>query len=230
MHLDLHVHTALGSPCSEFFLEELAEAILMAGLHTAVITDHWTTAAVPELRALLGDHKCDVIAGIEITTEYGDFLVFDEDEASLDTTQPALTIVPFDEAIERGFIAPDRAVIWAHPCSQNFGQPPADALPDDVLAQVLRHVTAIEGVNGHCQRMMRWQRAPLAEHPGWRALQIARRFGLPVTYGSDAHDRDSFQLVTTLFHDDIRSAGDLIAAIKANRIADRTEFYFGTLD
>ncbi len=225
MLLDIHVHTSFGSPCSHFTLGELCRAIQEQKLATVVITDHWTTAAGPELSGMLRPWRCDIITGVEITTDYGDFLVFCVDSDALTERMPAGNVVAFAQAIEVGVVSDANAVIWAHPCSAATGLP-ADRLPEDELAWVMQHVDAVEGMNGHVQKASAAKSVAPRESANWRAVQLAQRFDKPVTYGSDCHEAWTFQTITTLFEDDISSAEELIAAINERRLVDKTDVYF----
>jgi len=229
MLLDLHVHTEFGSDCSEFSLDELREAIVSWGMSTVVITDHWTTKAAPELRSMLGDHACTVIVGMEITTEYGDFVVFSEDEAALAAVAPEGVKMQFGDAVAAGIVAPHNAIIWVHPCHPTMGAPAADVLPPDEQASIVQAIDAIEGINGRNQReQVDWDMAS-GPPPDWRAVQIAQRWNLPITCSSDSHSARSFHTVTTEFDCEITSAAELIAAIKQNRIVPTHQSYFDAL-
>lgn len=85
--IDLHMHTTASDGRST--PRELARHLAGAGITTAAVTDHDTTAAIAEVRAAAGRRGMRVITGIEITAVqdaedvhmlgYG----FDPDEAGL---------------------------------------------------------------------------------------------------------------------------------------------------
>lgn len=227
MLLDIHMHTSFGSPCSDFTLNELCSAIQEQKPPTVVITDHWTTAAGPELKKLLGPWRCNILTGVEITTDYGDFLVFSADSHDLMKRIPQGSMLPFCRAVEAGVISDANAVVWAHPCSA-VNALPADYLPRKEIEWVMRHVDAIEGLNGQVQRKCAAKHVSQHGSANWRAIQLARQFDKPITYGSDCHEAWTFQTITTLFEDDISTPEELIAAIKQRRLVDKTDVYFPT--
>lgn len=225
MLLDIHVHTSFGSPCSRFTLGDLCSAIQKQKLPTVVVTDHWTTAAGPELKDLLGPWRCNIITGVEITTDYGDFLVFSVDSNDIMERIPPGNMLPFERAIEAGIVADANAVVWAHPC-RTVTSVPAHCLPDEDLERIMEHVDAVEGVNGNVQRSNRQKSVAPRDSANWRAVELARRFDKPITYGSDCHEVWTFQTITTLFEDDISTADELITAFKQRRLVDKTDVYF----
>ena len=71
MLLDVHVHTSHGSPCSRFALMELVSAIRQERLPAVVITEHWRMDTNDKLKLMLTGTPCNIIAGVEISTEAG---------------------------------------------------------------------------------------------------------------------------------------------------------------
>ncbi|HEY6360926.1 MAG TPA: PHP domain-containing protein [Vicinamibacterales bacterium] len=63
--IDLHLHTTASD--GGLSPGELVEHAAAAGLHVMAVTDHDTTAAVPDVQALARTHGIDAISGIEIT-------------------------------------------------------------------------------------------------------------------------------------------------------------------
>ena len=63
--IDLHLHTTASD--GRLSPGELVEQAAAAGLHVMAVTDHDTTAAVPDVQALARARGIDAISGIEIT-------------------------------------------------------------------------------------------------------------------------------------------------------------------
>lgn len=76
MIVDLHCHTRYGSPCSYMTPEEMLQQAVKVGLDGLCITEHeipWDRDATKRLSDQFG---ILVIGGMEVSTEYGEVLVF----------------------------------------------------------------------------------------------------------------------------------------------------------
>jgi hypothetical protein len=70
---DLHIHSHY-SPCSIISPKMILKRAKKAGLNGIAITDHHTLKAYSILKRLNKDKNFEIIAGEEITTQYGDVL------------------------------------------------------------------------------------------------------------------------------------------------------------
>ena len=66
---DLHTHTYYSDGTSS--PQELIEAALSAGVDAVALTDHNTTAGLPEFLAIAKEHGIEGIPGVEFSTDYG---------------------------------------------------------------------------------------------------------------------------------------------------------------
>ncbi len=169
MRLDLHVH----SRYSEDSRQDVATILRTArarGLDGVAITDHDTLAGSLEAVALNQDPAFHVIPGVEYATDQGHVLgYFVEREPELSGAAPdARGLRPWREVVEAIHAAGGLAFL-AHPFSR----------PREVPPEVWEAVDGVEVFN--CRAHGRNPRANL------EAAAVARRFGLAVSAGSDAH-------------------------------------------
>ena len=76
MIMDIHCHTRYGSSCSYMSPEEMLRQAVQVGLDGLCITEHdipWDRDAIKKLSDRFG---ILVVGGIEVSTEYGEVLVF----------------------------------------------------------------------------------------------------------------------------------------------------------
>ncbi|HEY5999131.1 MAG TPA: PHP domain-containing protein [bacterium] len=162
--IDLHVHTHLSGDNAADPEECVARAI-ERGLQGIAFTEHYSYGVSEPIEGLRERYRAAllVVRGVEFSTAEGHCLVF-----GVDTDRLCAPYAPAAELVrlvgERG-----GAVIPSHPYRGG-----GTGLGDCILA--LRGITAVEGHNG-CN----------AGGLNRRAIEAARRLGLPVTGGSDAH-------------------------------------------
>jgi len=197
MKIDLHVHTNVSSPCSLIDPERVIALAMQAGLDGICVTEHDEIEGAEVASALGRKHGFPVFRGIEIYTEMGDMLVFGlyEDAGGWK--------VPFEELLERCRSA-GAVIVPAHCCrvtgelARVHGPERADWL--------MRNVDAVETYNVGC-----------TPQGNSAALELARRFDLPGTWGSDSHHEFQIGRCYTVFKDSIDSDEALVAALKAGR-------------
>jgi predicted metal-dependent phosphoesterase TrpH len=201
MKLDLHLHTTRHSPDSVMDPFAMLRRARDVGLNGVVITEHdwlWTETELQELRAAAPDLV--VLAGIEVSAREGHFLVYG-------VTNPF--------AVPRGIGVAELcrevhrqggAVVAAHPFrwGQRF---------DDILT---RHRPELDGLELMTKNMDAEGRR--------RAAEIHRRRSLAGMGSSDAHSLDELGCCYTEFADPVRSALDLVAAIRARRVTARENY------
>ncbi len=132
-------------------------------------------------------------AGLEMTCEWGDFLLFGED---LSEFQGYTGRFP-REKLPRD----DIAIVWAHP----YRFYPEDVV-ESIKWDVAGYIDAVEVMNGNCMRSNPYANV--------LALKMAKKIKKPAVAGSDAHSREMFFMTYTRFKNDIGSYSDFITAIK----------------
>lgn len=183
--IETHLHTPIISPCGRLTPEELVEGYLRAGFSAITVTDHFHPDAFRHagidmdredaFRAYLEGYRQVLRAaeGTHLRVYYGaelrfrgcgnDYLLygFDDDLLAKPGEIWAMGIVRFSELAR----AAGALLIQAHPY-RDYCLPVAPYLIDGV-----------EGVNRH----------DVHENHNRLAVEYARRYGLPMTGGSDCH-------------------------------------------
>ena len=204
---EAHVHTAEISPCGEIPARELAELYAAAGYSTLFVTDHIYKSIFDKFGDISWEEKVDrfligyreakargeelgltVLLGAEFgfkNSEGGknDYLVYGIDRDFLLGAERALTegldfFVPY--AAENGI-----PIIQAHPYRTG-------------CVPVPERVSAIEIYNGH----------PRHENHNEMAEALALEWGLPGTYGSDAHRAHEIATTAILTEKKIESGAE----------------------
>jgi predicted metal-dependent phosphoesterase TrpH len=194
MKFDLHLHTSRHSPDSVMTPEALVDQALRLGLNGVVITEHdwlWTEEELDVLRDQAPGLV--VLAGIEVSTREGHFLVYG-------------VANPF--ALPRGIAVKELcrevhrqggAVVAAHP--YRWGQP-----FDGILA---RGAAALDGLELMTSNM--------DEECRRRAAEAAQRHGLAGLGSSDAHRVETLGVCYTVFDSPIRTAAGLVEALRCGK-------------
>jgi len=193
LSVELHAHSALsydGRDSVELLLEQ-AEAV---GLDALAITDHDEIDASLRAAELAPDYGLVGIRGMEVTSSAGHVLALGIGEA----VPPGLPFQDTLEAIrERGGIA-----VVPHPFQESRSGVLANVSKDDLAA-----ADAIEVYNSRL----------LTGRANRQAARYARRRGLPMTAGSDAHISEMVgQAITRLDAAEPTEAG-ILDAISAGR-------------
>jgi len=195
--IDMHVHTNYSSPCSLIAPDRAVITAMEAGLDGICITEHDAIDGADVAAELGRKHGFPVFRGIEIYTELGDMLVYGLYRSA------AAWKTPFEELREECARA-GAVLVPAHSCrvtgelERIHGAERADWL--------MRNVDALETHNGGCTRQ-----------GNDAALELAQRYGLAGTGGSDAHHEFQMGRCYTVFKDSIKTDEDLIAALKSRR-------------
>jgi len=200
LRLDIHVHTSPGSRCSELSVCSYLQAAARLELDVICLTNHGEIADFEEMVSRAAD-DLTIIAGVEISSKVGDFLVFSKD---LDFLRTLAAEQPLPGRIER---PAHTAVVWAHPFAGNVGG--LDAA-ERYIRDMAAEVDGIEVYNGN------WPDNNVSA----LAHRIASEYGLAELGGSDAHRQENLMRCWTEFETEIKNAADLIAAIlKRNTVA-----------
>lgn len=196
MIIDLHIHTNLGSICSQLGPDELLERAQKLGIDAVCITDHHSHRGADKMIEYARGSGYPIFRGVEIYTELGDMLVFG---LKRDTKYHLTT---FEELVE--MTEADGAVIVpSHPCR---GWDPKHRHAHVFPRETLGHIVAIETHNG-----------ANAVRSNELARGIAEELGLPGTGGSDAHALWQVGKCVTVFERDIHNQEELISELRAGR-------------
>ena len=197
MIIDLHIHSAEGSPCSSAPLSDLVVEAKRIGLDGICLTDHnhvWRRETIDELQK---EHGFLILRGNEITTDQGDMLVFGfEDDVK--------GIIPLDE-LRKMVLQNNGFIIAAHPFRGflTFGIGQLGLTTEKAIARPLfQHVDAIEVLN-----------SKVSEKENLFSSQVAEGLRLPGTGGSDAHEVEEVGIYATRFFDIITSEKDFLKAL-----------------
>jgi predicted metal-dependent phosphoesterase TrpH len=196
MIVDLHIHTNLGSICSQLGPEELLERVRQMGIDAICVTEHHSHRGANKMVEYAADSGVPVFRGVEIYTELGDMLVYGlkrETRYHLTTFEELQAMADEDGAV----------IVPAHPC-RGWGRKHkhAHVFPRELLG----HVTAIETLNG--ANTLRSNDA---------AIAIAEECGLHGTGGSDAHALWQVGKCVTVFERDIANEEELVTELREGR-------------
>jgi predicted metal-dependent phosphoesterase TrpH len=197
INIDIHVHTT-ASPCSIFPPESLVSLAIEKNVPVIVTTNHHDSVGDAKyLSSKLTGHGIKFFPGLEMTNEWGDFLVFGENLRKFQGFMRAFpkNLLPRD----------DIAVIWAHPYRFYTYEE-----VEEIKNLVAPYIDAVEGINGNCLRSN-----PNANRT---AILLAKKLGKPAVAGSDAHSPDMFFNAYTRFLSPINSYADFIRAIKEGNL------------
>jgi hypothetical protein len=188
--LDLHVHSHLSGDNAADPEECIARAV-EKGLHGIVFTEHYRYDFSQPIEALARRYRDSllVLRGVEFSAAEGHCLVY-----GVDTDRLCAPYAPVEDLI-RLVNGRGGAVVPSHPYRGGSG------LGDRILS--LAGMAAVEGHNG-CN----------AGGFNQRAIAAARRLGLPVTGGSDAHLPAEVGSCVTLFRERV-TAGNLVPLLRA---------------
>jgi len=197
--VDLHTHTRHGSSCSYMEPVDLLRQARLVGLDAVCITEHNVPWDLSSLRALAPRGPPRVFAGMEVSTELGDVLVFG-----------ANGVPPGIGRAEELRALVDRAggvMIAAHPF-RRFFVPGVQASVEEALASPLFElVDAVEVFNGGGSR--REQEF---------AIEVVSRLLLPAVAGSDSHAPHTIGCCYTAFERPLATMEDLIGELKSGRV------------
>ncbi len=197
MNVDLHTHTYPASDCSRITYRDYIAWCVTNQVEAVALTNHGDVGDNLKLGPALAAEGVLLIDGVEISTLFGDFIIFSPDLDLLATFRDVQD-VPRD-----GDLPEDAVVVWVHPGAG--GGRSGSAYYPGIERMVAGIVDAVEVYNGS------W----LAERYVSTAERLAAQLGVPRTGGSDAHDAAQLMQCYTELPDPVRSTADVVTAVKA---------------
>lgn len=193
LSVELHAHSALsydGRDSVELLLEQ-AEAV---GLDAIAITDHDEIAASLEAAELAPEYGLVGIPGMEVTSRAGHVLALGVEES-------VPSGLPFQETLEAIWGQGGIAVV-PHPFQESRS---------GVLANISKgELAAADAIEVYNSRL-------LTGRANRQAARFARRRGLPMTAGSDAHINEMVGQAVTLVDAGESSVDAILSAIADGR-------------
>jgi hypothetical protein len=200
MNVDLHTHTYPASDCSRISYRDYIAWCVDNAVEAVALTNHGDISDNLKLGPALAAEGVLLIDGIEISTLFGDFVVFSADRDYLGTLRS------MQDAPRPGTLPDDAAVVWVHPGAG--GGRSGSAYYPGIESMVAGAVHAVEIYNGS------W----LGERYIDAAEHIAESLGVARTGGSDAHDPEQLMTCYTEFPDQITSTADVVQALQLGRV------------
>ena len=188
---DLHVHTNASRDG-----ESSVEAVLAAaaGLDAVAITDHDTTEG--SICALAAQNPgILIIPGIEVSTKQGHLLVLGTTQV-LTPKQDVLTTIAEAKALGAVTIVPHPFHRWRHGVGLR-------------CKEALLAADAVEALNSRY----------IIGTANQKAAKMAKKYGRPVTAGSDAHNCKFVGFGVTEIEAEGRSVAAILDAIRAGRVS-----------
>jgi len=204
LKIDLHVHTNPLSPDSFMSAEQAIETAKEIGLDGICFTEHDRAWQLSEIHFLREKHNFRVFRGVEVMLRGGiEMLVFglNMDFTSLLQLSDLRNMV----TAAKGFM------VYAHPFRglPELTMSDLDAALEIALGKVdITSIDAVEGRNG--------RHKDIYNQP---ALEMAARYNLKTTGGSDAHRVDEIGTCVTVFESTITTDAELLNELKAGRFA-----------
>ncbi len=199
MNVDLHTHTYPASDCSHITFREYVAWCVALSIEAVALTNHGDISDNLKLAPALAAEGVLLLHGIEISTLFGDFVVFSPD------TDYLSTLAAVQDAPRAGEVPDDAAVVWVHPAAG--GGRSGSAYYPGLERMVAGVVDAVEVYNGS------W----LGERYVTTAEQIAAQLGAARTGGSDAHEAGQLMACYTELPDPVRTTADVVNALKQRR-------------
>jgi hypothetical protein len=199
MNVDLHTHTYPASDCSHISYRDYIAWCVDNAVEAVALTNHGDISDNRKLGPALEAEGVVLIHGVEISTLFGDFVVFSPDLDYLGTLRAV------QDAPRPGSVPDHAAVVWVHPGAG--GGRSGSAYYPGIESMVAGAVDAVEVYNGQ------W--------PGERyvavAEQIAATLGVARTGGSDAHQPSGLMTCYTQLPDPVAGTADVVDALRMGR-------------
>jgi predicted metal-dependent phosphoesterase TrpH len=199
VNVDLHTHTYPASDCSRISYRDYIAWCVDHDVEAVALTNHGDLSDNRRLGPALAAEGVLLIDGIEISTLFGDFVIFSADLDYLDTLRAV------QDAPRAGDVPDHAAVVWVHPGAG--GGRSGSAYYPGIERIVAGVVNAVEVYNGS------W----LDDRYVQIAEQIAADLGVARTGGSDAHDPGALGACFTELRDPVASTADVVRELRRGR-------------
>ena len=200
LKIDLHVHTNPLSPDSFMSAEQAIETAKEIGLDGICFTEHDRAWQLSEIHFLREKHDFPVFRGVEVMLRGGiEMLVFG---LNIDFT----SLLQLSD-LRKMVTAAKGFMVYAHPCRglPELTVSDSAAALEITLGKVdITSIDAVEGRNG--------RNKDIYNQP---ALEMAARFNLKDTGGSDAHAVDEIGTSVTVFDRNVSTDEELLNELKA---------------
>jgi predicted metal-dependent phosphoesterase TrpH len=196
MLVDLHTHTYPASTCSSITYRDYVAWCADRAVEAVALTNHGDASDNRKLEPALAAEGVLLIHGVEISTLFGDFVVFSPDLDYLDTLRPVQDALRAEEVPEHA------AVVWVHPIAG--GGRSGSVFYPGLERMVAPAIHGVEVYNGN------W----LGQRYVEGASSIARQFALAQTGGSDAHTPGALGRCATQLPDPVRATADVVDALR----------------
>jgi len=196
VNVDLHTHTYPASDCSRISHRDYISWCVDNAVAAVALTNHGDISDNLSLRPALAAEGVLLIDGVEISTLFGDFVVFSPNLDYLGTLRDV------QEALRPETVPRDAAVVWVHPAAG--GGRSGSAYYPGIESMVAGAVHAVEVFNGS------W----LDRQYVVGAEEIAASLGVARTGGSDAHRPEQLMTCYTELPDPITTTADVVSALR----------------
>ena len=203
MNVDLHTHTYPASTCSHISYRDYIGWCRDHGVEAVALTNHGDVGDNRRLQGALAAEGVLLVHGVEISTLFGDFVIFSPDLDYLEGFRDV------QDALRPGDVPDDAAVVWVHPGAG--GGRSGSAYYSGLERHVAETIDAVEVYNGS------WLGARYVEV----AERIAAQLGVARTAGSDAHELEDLMRCYTELPDPVSSTADVVAALKGRSTIPR---------
>lgn len=201
VRIDLHTHTYPASSCSVTTFQDYIARCRELGLEAIALTNHGDIDDNRRLEAPLADMGVLLVHGVEISTMFGDYVIFSPD---LDYLSGLRDVQDLPRPQE---IPPHAAVVWVHPAAG--GGRSGAAYYRSLEQTVAPVVDAVELYNGT------WLDRRYVDE----ARRIADELGVPTTGGSDAHRPEHIMACYTEIPGTVASTADVVTALKVGIVS-----------
>jgi predicted metal-dependent phosphoesterase TrpH len=199
MNVDLHTHTYPASDCSRITYRDYIAWCEDNAVEAVALTNHGDVSDNRKLGPALAAEGVLLIHGVEISTLFGDFVVFSADLDYLATLRAV------QEMPRPGTVPGDAAVVWVHPGAG--GGRSGSAYYPGIENMVAGVVNAVEVYNGS------WLGEPYVRI----AEELASALGAARTGGSDAHQPAALMRCYTELPDPVAGTADVVEALQLGR-------------
>jgi predicted metal-dependent phosphoesterase TrpH len=196
VRIDLHTHTYPASSCAVTTFQDYVARCRELGLEAIALTNHGEVDDNRRLEKPLADIGVVLVHGVEISTMFGDYVIFSPDLEYLSGLRDVQDLPRPQE------IPPHAAVVWVHPAAG--GGRSGAAYYRSLEQSVAPVVDAVELYNGT------WA----DRHHVDEARRIADELGVPTTGGSDAHRPEDIMACYTEIPGTVSSTTDVVTALK----------------